>query len=102
MRETPGGINSARDAQIERLFNRRDRHAERLEIMLGVRDLGKPPDDCERGERMQIRIAVERLIEQWRAAPDGSARGGVEDDAIARELAAIAKLNQRIGAGQPG
>jgi hypothetical protein len=102
LRETPGGVNSARDAQIERLFNRRDRHAERLEIMLGVRDLGKPPDDCERVERMQIRIAAERLIEQWRAAPDGSARGGVEDDAITRELAAITKLNQQIGAAQPG
>lgn len=98
LKEIPGGVSSVRDAQLEQLYDRRDRHAERLEIMLGVRDLGKPPADLDRIERMRVRIAAERMIEQWQKQPGGAVPGGDENDAIARELTAIAKLHDQISA----
>jgi len=99
LKETPGGVIPARDAQLQRLFDRRDRRAERLEGMLGVRDLGKPPAALDHTEQMQIRFEAERLVEHWQEQPDGAIPED-EDRAIARELAAIIELNQKIDAAQ--
>ena len=65
LKGTPSGVNAEVDAQLTRLYDRRDKCMERLEIMLGVKLLGAPPAAWSQIERMSIRNKATQALEAW-------------------------------------
>jgi len=91
------GVDSAADARLKRLYDKRDKLWDRLEIMLGVRDLGKPPAALTSEERWQVRCMADKAIEFWE---ENSIDEDVREprDAIERYAKAIYEAAGRIAA----
>src|SRR5258706_15004075 len=70
LKSRPNGVTAVADQRIKRLYDKRDELWDRLEIMIGVRDLGKPPAELDWIERAKVRLVADRAIEALEDAGD--------------------------------
>jgi hypothetical protein len=91
------GVDSAADARLKRLYDKRDKLWDHLEIMIGVRDLAKPPAALTPAERWQVRCMADKAIESWEEnSVDEDHRK--PRDAIERHAKAIYEADEHIAA----
>ncbi len=91
LKNSPSGMTADADQRIKRLYDKRDELWDRLEIMIGVRDVGKPPAELDQLERARVKLMADRAIE----ALEGT-EGGLKEpliDAIDRALDRIVRMN---------
>jgi hypothetical protein len=97
------GVNAAADESIKRLYDKRDELWDRLEIMIAVRDLGKPPTALDQVERFGVRNAAYNAVEFWEERsldkPPPEPRDAIDRQAqavyaLAEEIAAIVDTEQ--------
>jgi hypothetical protein len=90
-----GGVNAARDAELERLYDCRDRHYKHLLDALSLQEIGKPASDLDRVEKAQVSAAAGYAIAvAFHCFGNSPARLGP----VAREAAKFANLELEIGA----